>query len=131
MIDNIELAELADQILDIADEDYDHLSSIIDDLNEELKKEILLSDFLHAYQVFYYFFRKNPEEIVIDRLMLEPASSLENGIFIDKYDIFELWFIIEENEGIIYVSDGEKILKKFKGRTAYDESVSYARSCEW
>lgn len=131
MIDNIELAELADQILDIADEDYDHLSSIIDDLNEELKKEILLSDFLHAYQVFYYFFRKIPEEIVIDRLMLEPASSLENGIFIDKYDIFELWFIIEENEGIIYVSDGEKILKKFKGRTAYDESVSYARSCEW
>jgi len=131
MIDNIELAELAEQILDIAEEDYDRLSSVIGDLDAEIRDELLISDFLHAYQVFYYFFRKEPREIVIDRLMLEPASSLEHGVFIDNYDIFELWFIIEEKEGVIFVSDGEKVLKKFSGRLAYDEAVSYAKSCEW
>jgi hypothetical protein len=131
MTDNIELAELADQILEIADEDYDRLSSIIKDLDEEVKNEILVSDFLHAYQVFYYYFRMEPSEIVIDRLMLEPASSLEKGVFIEDFDIFELWFIIEDNKGVIYVSDGSKILKKFSGRQAYTEAAKYAKSLEW
>lgn len=131
MIDNIELAELAEQILDIAEEDYDRLSSVIDDLDAEIRDELLVSDFLHAYQVFYYFFRKEPEEIVIDRLMLEPASSLEHGVYIDNYDIFELWFVIEEKKGVIFVSNGEKVLKKFSGRSAYNEAVSYAKSCDW
>lgn len=131
MTDNIELAELADQILEIADEDYDRLSSIIEDLDEEVRNEILVSDFLHAYQVFYYYFRMEPSEIVIDRLMLEPASSLENGVFIEDFDIFELWFIIEDNKGVIYVSDGEKIRKKFSGRRAYTEAAAYAKSLEW
>ena len=131
MTDNIELAELADQILEIADDDYDRLSSIIDDLDEEVKNEILVSDFLHAYQVFYYYFRMEPSEIVIDRLMLEPASSLEKGVFIEDFDIFELWFIIEDNKGVIYVSDGSKILKKFSGMQAYTEAAKYAKSLEW
>jgi hypothetical protein len=131
MTDNIELAELADQILDIAEDNYDRLSSIIDDLDEEVKNELLVSDFLHAFQVFYYYFRMDPSEIVIDRLMLQPASSLEKGVFIENFDIFELWFIIEDNNGIIYVSDGEKILKKFSGRKAYTEAVEYADSLEW
>ena len=131
MTDSIELAELADQILDIAEDNYDRLSSIIDDLDEEVKNELLVSDFLHAFQVFYYYFRMDPSEIVIDRLMLQPASSLEKGVFIENFDIFELWFIIEDNNGIIYVSDGEKILKKFSGRRAYTEAVEYADSLEW
>ncbi len=131
MTDNIELAELADQILNIADDDYDELCSIIDELDDETKEELLVSDFLHAYQVFYYYFRREPAEIVIDRLMLEPASSLEKGVFIDDYDMFELWFKIEENEGVILVSDGETVLKKFTGRTAYDDSVMFARTSDW
>ncbi|WP_421907946.1 hypothetical protein [Methanolacinia petrolearia] len=131
MTDSIELAELADQILDIAEDNYDRLSSIIDDLDDEVKNELLVSDFLHAFQVFYYYFRMDPSEIVIDRLMLQPASSLEKGVFIENFDIFELWFIIEDNNGIIYVSDGEKILRKFSGRKAYTEAVEYANSLEW
>lgn len=131
MTDNIELAELADQILDIADEDYDRLSSIIEELDEETRDDILVSDFLHAYQVFYFFFRTTPAEIVIDRLMLEPASSLEHGVFIDNYDIFGLWFTIKEKEGIIFVSDGDKVLNSFTGRSAYEDAVKYAKSCEW
>ncbi|ADN36363.1 conserved hypothetical protein [Methanolacinia petrolearia DSM 11571] len=131
MTDSIELAELADQILDIAEDNYDRLSSIIDDLDDEVKNELLVSDFLHAFQVFYYYFRMDPSEIVIDRLMLQPASSLEKGVFIENFDIFELWFIIEDNNGIIYVSDGEKILRKFSGRKAYTKAVEYANSLEW
>lgn len=131
MTDNIELAELADQILGIADEDYDRLSSIIGELDEETREDILVSDYLHAYQVFYYYFRVHPDEIVVDRLMLEPASSLEHGVFMDRYDIFELWFVIKGKEGVIFVSDGDRVLKSFKGRSAYDDAVKYAKSREW
>lgn len=131
MTDNIELAALAEKILDIADEDYVHLSEVLDELDEEVRDDLLLSDYLHAFQVFYYFFRTVPEEIVIDRLMLEPASSLEHGVFIDNYDIFGLYFIIRDNQGIIYVSDGEKTLGVFNGRSAYRDAVEYAKSLEW
>ena len=131
MTDNIELAELADQILEIADEDYETLASIIDELEDHVREEILISDYLHAYQVFYYFFRMTPEEIVIDRLMLEPASSLEHGVFIDNYDIFELWFAIREKEGVIFVTDGEKVPRSFDGRNAYSEAREFAKSCEY
>lgn len=131
MTDSIELAELADKILDIADDDYDRLVSVLDELDSDVREELLVSDYLHAYQVFYYFFRTVPAEIVIDRLMLQPASSLVNGVFIDNYDVFGIWFMIREGTGTLYVSDGEEIMRYFTDRSAYEEAVAFAKSQEW
>jgi len=41
---------------------------------------------LNACQVFYYFFRMLPDELVSERLELEPASSLAKGVKIDEVE---------------------------------------------
>ena len=47
-----------------------------DALDPALRNELLVSDLLNAYQAFYYFFRILPDDLVCERLELEPASSL-------------------------------------------------------
>lgn len=128
MTDYYELAELADQILGIANEDIKELSEIIDDLESGLREELLDSDFLNAYQVFYYYFRCNPREIVKERLMLEPATSVKSKIHIDDYDIFEMYFFVKNNNPEIILSDGDVVIKNFSGKDAYKNAVSYAEN---
>jgi len=128
MTDYYELAELADKILALADENYEYLCEVLDDLDEELRNEMLNSDFLNAYQVFYFFFRQKPEEIVEDRLLLASASELKKGLKIDDYSLLEINFRVEENEGIITVSDGDRELKKFYGKSAYWNAIEYAKT---
>ena len=55
------------------------LSGMLDALDTGTRNELLESDLLNAFQVFYYYFRINPDELVKERLELEPASSLHNG----------------------------------------------------
>jgi hypothetical protein len=128
MTDYYELAELADKILALADENYEYLSEVLDDLDEGLRNEMLDSDFLNAYQVFYFFFRQKPEEIVEDRLLLASASELKKGLMIYEYSILEIYFRVEDSKGIIIVSDGDRELKKFYGKSAYWNAMEYART---
>ncbi|MBN2733591.1 MAG: hypothetical protein JXQ82_01880 [Methanomicrobiaceae archaeon] len=128
MTDYYELAELADQILGIANEDLTELSEIIDDLEPRLREELLDSDFLNAYQVFYYYFRCEPREIVMDRLMLEPATSVKSKIHIDDYDILEMYFTVKNSSPEIVLSDGDAEIKHFSGKDAYQDAVNYAEN---
>ncbi|EHQ35912.1 hypothetical protein [Methanoplanus limicola] len=128
MTDYYELAELADKILALADENYEYLSEVLDDLDEGLRNEMLDSDFLNAYQVFYFFFRQKPEEIVEDRLLLASASELKKGLLIYEYSLLEIYFRVEDNKGIIIVSDGDRELKRFYGKSAYWNAMEYART---
>lgn len=128
MTDYYELAELADKILALADENYEYLSEVLDDLDEGLRNEMLNSDFLNAYQVFYFYFRQKPEEIVEDRLLLASASELKKGLLIYEYSLLEIFFRVEDNKGIIIVSDGDRELKRFYGRSAYWNAMEYART---
>ena len=54
-----------------------------------VRNELLVSDLLNAWQVFYYFFRTVPDELVRERLELEPASSLVLGVAIDEIDLLD------------------------------------------
>ncbi|UUX92899.1 hypothetical protein [Methanoplanus endosymbiosus] len=128
MTDYYELAELADKILALADENYECLSEVLDDLDEDLRNEMLNSDFLNAYQVFYFFFRQKPEEIVEDRLLLASASELKKGLLIYEYSLLEIFFRVEDNKGMIIVSDGDREMKRFYGKSAYWNAMEYART---
>jgi hypothetical protein len=125
--DYLELAKLADQILSVAEEDPEKLLGILDDLNPDIRKELINSDFLNAYQIFYYFFRTEPKEIIEDRLLLEPATSAfsEKGILIYEYDILEIFFKISGCTPEIYISDGDTIYKRLTGKDAYKEMLDY------
>ena len=126
MIDYYELAQLADKILEIADDDVPVLAEIIDDIDPETRNELLFSDFLNAYQVFYYFFREEPDILVDERLSLVPASAIRKGVLAEERDLLELVFIVTDETPEILVTDGEEILQTFSGRNAYREAVRWA-----
>jgi len=126
LIDYYDLAQLADKILEIADDEVPVLAEIIEDLEPETRSELLFSDFLNAYQIFYYYFRKEPDILVNERLSLVPASAVRKGVLADERDLLELIFIVEDETPEILVSDGEEILQRFSGPAAYHDAVRWA-----
>lgn len=119
------LVALADQLFEKCEEDLKCLSHRIETLDPDLRNELLSSDLLNACQVFYYFFRMLPNELVGERLELEPASSLARGVKIDEVDLLDLIFSVKNQEPVIIVSDGEHPLVTFKGKTAYADGLKY------
>jgi hypothetical protein len=119
------LAALADHLFEECEDDVRCLSHGIDALDSDLRNELLDSDLLNAFQVFYYFFRMLPDELVCERLELEPASSLTKGVKIDEIELLDLVFSVKNHEPVIMVSDGEKPLMTFKGKTAYADGLKY------
>jgi len=119
------LVALADHLFEKCEEDVKCLSHRIDALDSPLRNELLVSDLLNAYQVFYYFFRILPDDLVCERLELEPASSLIRGVKIDAVELLELIFSVINHEPVIMVSDGEHPLVTYKGKTAYAEGLKF------
>jgi len=119
------LIAIADDLFVSCDDDTQCLSRRIEALDPATRNELLVSDLLNAYQVFYYFFRICPEELVRERLELEPASSLITGVKIDEIELLELIFLIKDLKPVIIVSDGEESLCTFTGKTAYADGLRY------
>ncbi len=117
--DYYELAALADQLFAISGDDDERLAGTLDDLDPEMRRELLASDLLNAYQVFFYHFRERPEDLVEDRLLLHAASDLTGGIVIDDFDIYEVIFSVQDGTPVITVTDGEEEIARFTGRSAW------------
>ncbi|KAF1078302.1 hypothetical protein [Methanogenium sp. MK-MG] len=128
MTDYVELAELADSILAISDDDVAELVSVLDELEEGVRNELLVSDFLNAYQVFWYFFRYEPEILAAERLMLSSASSLPKGVLIEERDIYEIRFRVADAHPEMLVTDGEAELMTFRGKGAYRDAAEWVDS---
>ncbi len=121
-----ELAALADRLLEESDEDMDELVRRLDLTDPEIRKELLVSDLLNAFQVFSYFFRTVPDDLVRERLELESASSLVGGIRIGEIDLFELIFLARDSRALIIItSDGENVTRSFEGRSAYTDAMNF------
>ncbi len=119
------LVETADYLFNACEEDVRCLSQRIEVLEPDIRNELLVSDLLNAWQVFYYFFRLEPDELIQERLELEPASSLVHGVKIDEIEPLELIFSVMNREPVIIISDGEQPLATFRGANAYAEGLKY------
>jgi hypothetical protein len=119
------LVTLADTLFEQCEDDVPCLSRMLDALDSGSRNELLESDLLNAFQVFHYFFRINPDELVKERLELEPASSLITGVKIDEIDLVDLIFSVKNHEPAILVSDGDAVLQTFLGKTAYAQGMKY------
>lgn len=120
-----ELGDIADALFAESDDDPASLSRLIDRLDPEVRSALISSDFLNAYQVFWYYFREEPEELERDRMTLEPASALLQGIRIRENDLYEIFFRVEDNIPVMAVSDGEQVLVNYPGPDAYRRAVRY------
>ena len=87
-----ELVAMMDTILEECDEDVDRLAKKIGALDADVRNELMVSDLLNAWQVFYYYFRTVPDALVREQMELEPASSLSRGLKIDEVEFLELFF---------------------------------------
>ena len=123
-----ELVDIADKLLDTADYDVSLLANGLDAIDPGIRGDLLVSDLLNAYQVFFYFFRIVPDELVMERMELEPASSLVRGLKIDEIEIMELIFVVKDSRPVILVSDGEKVVATFSGKNAYADGMKYAEN---
>lgn len=123
-----ELVRIADCLLEESGDDEDALVRRLETMPLPVLHELIVSDLLNAWQVFYYFFRTTPEELIRERLELEPASSLVNGIEIDEIDLLIRVFRVRNSIPEILVTDGKETLKTFSGVNAFDDSFSYIES---
>jgi hypothetical protein len=120
-----DLGIIAEQILEEAEEDEVVLVRILEALPPRVRADLFSSDFLNAYQVFYYYYREDPGELEKDRLILQPASALKRGVLLTEIDLLEIVFRIDDEGGVISVSDGEKGLVSFRGRGSYEKAVRF------
>ena len=123
-----ELVKIADCLLDESGEDDDVLMRGLETLPGPTRNELIVSDLLNAWQVFYYFFRTVPDELVRERLELEPASSLVDGVEIDEIELLTRVFRVKNNRPEILVTDGKDPLKTFSGASAVADSQTYIES---
>ncbi len=126
-----ELVSLTDKLLEESDEDIERLATKIGSLDADMRNELMVSDLLNAYQVFYYYFRTVPDELVKERMELEPASSLLRGLKIDEVEFLELIFVMKDHKPLIVVSNGEKPVATFSGKTAYANGMKYLENPEY
>ena len=108
------LVAISDKLFDDCEDDVVCLSIRIGSLDAGLQSELLVSDLLNAYQAFYYSFRTAPDVLLKERLELEPASALVHGLKIAEIDLLEISFFIRDNEPLIAISDGEKIVAEYR-----------------
>jgi hypothetical protein len=126
-----ELVAVADRLLEESDDDIERLAAKIGSLDADVRNDLMVSDLLNAWQVFYYYFRTVPDELVKERMELEPASSLARGLKIDEVEFLELIFVMKENKPLILVSDGEKPVATFSGSNAYANGMKYLENPEY
>ena len=126
-----QLVAIANKLLEEADDDIFHLALSMDALEQPVRDELLVSDLLNAYQVFYYFFRIEPDILVQELLDLEPASSLINGLKIEETDLLEMFFEIRNIIPVIVISDGDKVVATFSGKSAYEQGRIFLKNPEY
>ncbi|WP_048145768.1 hypothetical protein [Methanosphaerula palustris] len=127
MVDHETLLEMtADDIFADCEDDVVCIAEALEDLDPAMRDELLVSDHLNAYQTFYYYFRQIPEELIQERLILQPASALGEGVLVEEIDLYELVFTVHQRGPLMAVSDGEALLETFEGPHAYTRARAYA-----
>ncbi len=120
-----ELGRIADHILEKGEDEPDVLAHELDQLPPDIRDELLTSDLLNAFQVFYYLFREDPGDLERERLTLQPASALATGVMMSENDLFEVIFSFDGSEPSFSVSDGEQIIARYHGTGSYAQALQF------
>ena len=120
-----EMACIAEELLEKTHEDETLLAREFTALPDTLRRDLLVSDFFNAYQVFYYYFKQTPGELEKERLILQPASALVQGVMINERELLEIIFRIEDDQPVMSVSDGDRVLVNFRGIDAYERALHF------
>ncbi|HTY15568.1 MAG TPA: hypothetical protein VMC42_07655 [Methanoregulaceae archaeon] len=120
-----ELAKIAESLFKASGDDEERLASHLDTISPELLRELLGSDLLNAYQVFYYFFRESPGDLEKERMILTPASMLVKGVALREVDYLVVIFSMDGDDPLITVMDDSQVLGHYRGKTAYRDAMQF------
>jgi hypothetical protein len=127
----LRLVALVDEILEECEDEVPCIVKKLDALDADTISELIISDLLNSYQVFCFVFRAETDLYLRERLELEPASSLKRGLKIDETDLLEMYFLIRENKPVIVISDGDKVVATFAGKSAYGQGREFLKNPEY
>jgi hypothetical protein len=120
-----DLAKIADRLFAQSNDNEEQLAYALDSVEPELRQELLASDLLNAYQVFYYYFREFPGELAKERLLLLPATSLSHKVVLVEIDYVEVEFRVEQGDPVITLLDEGQVIAKYHGKDAYHSAMQF------
>nr|WP_319539655.1 hypothetical protein [uncultured Methanospirillum sp.] len=120
-----DLADLVEGILDRCDDDPACIAAELNTLEPEKRAEILSSDLLNAWQVFWYFFEVYPGDEQVEFLVFHSAGELAGGVPMGQAGIFKLTFFVQGGEPGIIIEDDVTEVARFSGRTSWNDAKKY------
>jgi hypothetical protein len=119
------LSDIADTIFRRCDDDPSCIASEIRKLDPDTQCDLLTSDLLNAWQVFWYYFKDYPGDEAVEFLNFHPAGDLVRGVPMGDVGLFTLTFQMIVDEPEIIVSDDIGEIARFRGITAWEETRTY------
>lgn len=120
-----ELSDLVDDILSRCNDDAACIASELRALDPDLRRDILTSDLLNAWQVFSYYFNAWPGDEAVEFLVFNPASELIRGVPMGDFDILSMTFFVHHDIPEIRISDDIQELARFSGASAWEQANRY------
>ena len=114
-----DLANIADRLFIQSNDNEEELATALDSVAEEVRQDLLRSDLLNAYQVFYYYFREFPGELAKERMLLLPASTLSHGVILAEINYVEVVFQVEQGSPVITLHDEGQVIANYQGKDAF------------
>lgn len=122
------LSDMVEAILTRCDDDPACIAAGLEKMEPDIRREVLVSDLLNAWQVFWYFFRTDPGDEAAEFLAFHPAGELNHGVPMGDIDIFTLEFRVTDGEPEIRISDDVQEVARYRGASAWNETYSFIRS---
>lgn len=120
-----ELADLVEEILVRCDDDPSCIAAALNTLEPETRDEILSSDLLNAWQVFWYYFQEYPGDEPVEFLVFHSAGELSRGVPMGNAGIFSLTFIVKAGDPCILIEDDITEVARFTGQSSWNEAKKY------
>ncbi len=114
-----DLAKTAERLFIQSNDDEEQLATALDSVEDTVRQDLLTSDLLNAYQVFYYYFREFPGDLAKERLLLLPAPALLQGVILAEINDVEVVFHVEPDGPVITLYDEGRVLANYHGKDAY------------
>ncbi|HWQ63221.1 MAG TPA: hypothetical protein VN429_02310 [Methanospirillum sp.] len=120
-----DLADLVEGILDRCDDDPACIAVALNTLEPGTRNDILSSDLLNAWQVFWYYFQAYPGDEQVEFLVFHSAGELSRGVPMGVAGIFRLTFIVKAGEPCILIEDDIIEIARFKGLSSWSDAQKY------
>lgn len=119
------LSDIVEVILSRCNDDSACIARELEGIEPQTRYEILSSDLLNAWQVFWYFFRDDPGEDAVEYLMFHPAGELGRGVPMGEFGLYILEFTLSGGEPEIRITDDIQEVTRFRGANAWQDARQF------